>query len=137
MKDFQYYLNSIGEIGYVEETTSSIIYASGLPEVKPGELVLFETKDPSLPSQLGQVLSFNENSVELLFFSKDLPTPGTKIVRTNELLKIPLGDELLGNVIDPLGKSLEDYISLKKHPFECSHIRKRFTTNAYSLGILT
>src|SRR3989344_4905266 len=108
MKDFQYYLNSIGEICYVEETTSSIIYASGLPEVKPGELVLFETKDPSLPSQLGQVLSFNENSVELLFFSKDLPTPGTKIVRTNELLKIPLGDELLGNVIDPLGKSLED-----------------------------
>ena len=102
MKDFNYYLNSIGEIGYVEQTTSSIIYASGLPYVKPGELVLFENKG------LGQVLSLERDSVEILVFSKHLLTSGTKIVRTNEFLKIPLGIELLGNVIDPLGKSLED-----------------------------
>lgn len=110
MKDFNYYLNTIGEIGYVEQTTNAIIYASGLPEAKPGELVLFETKPQDQLSQLGQVLSFNKNTVEILIFSKNILTSGTKIVRTNEFLKIPVGKELLGNIIDPLGKSLEDKI---------------------------
>lgn len=114
MKDFSYYLNSIGEIGYVEQTTSAIIYASGLPFVKPGELVLFETKDPNQKASLGQVLSLASDAVEILVFSKDLLTSGTKIVRTNEFLKIPLGRELLGNIIDPLGKSLENKLLITK-----------------------
>lgn len=110
MKDFTYYLNSIGEIGYVEQTTSAIIYASGLPGAKPGELVLFENEDQA---QLGQVLSLAPDLIEILVFSKDSPRPKTKIVRTNEFLKIPVGAELLGNVVDPLGNSLESFLIRK------------------------
>jgi F-type H+-transporting ATPase subunit alpha len=108
MKDFNYYLNSIGEIGYVEQTTSSIIYASGLPGVKPGELVLFEN------GQLGETLSLSHHAIEILVFSKDGLTLGTKIVRTNDLLKIPVGIELLGKIIDPLGNNLEESLPVRR-----------------------
>ena len=102
MKDFQYYLNSIGEIGYVEQATSAIVYVSGLPGVKPSELVLFEN------GQLGEVLSLSFDTIEILVFSKDEITPGTKIVRTNEFLNIQVGRGILGNIVDPLGRALTE-----------------------------
>ncbi len=108
MKDFTYYLDSIGEIGYVQHLTSAIIYASGLPGIKPGEIVLFEN------GQRGQTLSLNPDTIEILVFSKSGMTIGTKIVRTNELLKIPVGKESLGKIIDPLGNNLEESLPIRK-----------------------
>lgn len=108
MRDLDYYLNTIEEIGYVEKTTNPIVYVSGLPGAKPEELVLFEDKS------LGQVLSLKPDLAEILIFSNYPPLLGAKVVRTNEFLKMPVGFELLGNVIDPLGKSLEDIMPLKR-----------------------
>src|SRR3989344_1849906 len=117
MKDFNYYLESIGEIGYVEQITSAIVSGNGLPGVKPGELVLFEN------GTLGETLSINQDSIEILLFSKNGLTSGTKMVRTNEFLKIPVGPELLGKIIDPLGNNLEGDIALK------TKLEKPITTN--------
>lgn len=100
MKDFNFYLNLIGEIGYVEQTTTSIIYASGLPKVKTGEIVLFENENQGL------VLSISKDIIEILVFSQQVAKPGTRVVRTNQFLQIPVGSELLGQVIDPQGNSL-------------------------------
>lgn len=101
MKDFNYYLDSIEEIGSVEKITNSIVYISGLPGAKPEELVLFEDE------KLGQVVSLARDLVEVLIFSKYPPKLGTRVVRTNEALKVPADFSLLGNVIDPLGNFLE------------------------------
>ena len=117
MKDFNYYLESIGEIGYVEQITSAIVSGNGLPGVKPGELVLFEN------GTLGETLSINQDSIEILLFSKNGLTSGTKMVRTNEFLKIPVGPELLGKIIDPLGNNLEGDIAPK------TKLEKPITTN--------
>lgn len=108
MKDFNYYLNSIGEVGYIEKTTNAIVYANGLPSAKPGELVLFENGD------MGEVLFFTPETVEILVFSKNGLAPGTKIVRTNEFLKVPVGTELLGKIVDPLGNMHEGNLPVKK-----------------------
>src|SRR3972149_6831554 len=112
MKDFQYYLNTIGEVGYVKQVTSAIIYGSGLPGVKPEEIVLFENGD------MGQTLSLTPETIEILVFSKNELAPGAKIVRTNEFLKIPVGNELLGKIIDPLGNSLEQGLPGPKHTIQ-------------------
>jgi len=109
MKDFSFYLNSTQEIGYVERTTSSIIYASGLPKSKPGEMVIFDNEN------LGQILSLSPNFIEILVFPENPVKPGMKLVRTNEFLKIPVGWELLGNVISPLGISLNP-LNSKRSP---------------------
>jgi len=108
MKDFTAYLNQIQEIGYVEEVTDSIIHASGLPEAKPDEIVFFETGD------FGQIFTLREDLVEILVFSKNPIKPGTRVVRTNSVLQVPVGFELLGRVVDPLGNSIDSIKPLKK-----------------------
>lgn len=100
MKDFKFYLDSIAEIGFVEEASGPIVYVSGLPKIKTDEMVIFET------GMIGMVLSFTSDVVEVLVFSKEPVGHGTKVVRTNEFLEIPVGNELFGRIVDPLGNPL-------------------------------
>lgn len=97
MKDFKYYLESISEIGFVERASSVIVNISGLPNAKIDELVVFET------GEIGIVLSLKSDITEVLIFSKKPIGHGTRVARTNEILKIPVGKELFGRVINPLG----------------------------------
>ncbi len=108
MKDFTAYLNKTQEIGYVEQIEGPIVYVNGLPSVKPEEIVVFETGD------FGQVLSIEPDLVEVLIFSKDSVKPGARATRTDELLEIPVGFELLGQMIDPLGNSIHSIKPSKK-----------------------
>lgn len=108
MKDFNYYLKSVGEVGFIEQTTSSSVFASGLPKAKPGEIVILESQ------QIGQIVSLNKDLAEILIFSDMLPRKKTKVARTGEFFKFPLGSELLGNIINPLGNSLETTKPFKK-----------------------
>lgn len=107
MKDFTAYLNEIGEIGYVEQVADAIIYVNGLPNAKPGEIVIFESGD------FGQVFTVDYEVAEILIFSKNPIKRGTKVARTNDTLKIPVGMELLGRIIDPLGNSIDSIKPLK------------------------
>lgn len=124
MRDFKYYLDSISEIGFVEEASSAIVYVSGLPKVKPDEIVIFEG------GKIGIALSLTQETVEILVFSKDPIAHGTKAVRTNEFLTISVGMELLGKTIDPLGNLLTAFDAYKK-PVESRII------NALAKGILS
>ena len=108
MKDFKYYLDLISEIGFVEEASNSIVYVSGLPRAKTNEIVIFET------GIIGIVMSFTLEVVEVLVFSKEPISHGTRVVRTDEFLKVPVGTELLGKIIDPLGDPLTKMDSYKK-----------------------
>jgi F-type H+/Na+-transporting ATPase subunit alpha len=124
MKDFKFYLDSISEIGFVEEASSAIVYVSGLPKVKIAEIVIFET------GKIGIVLSFTSDLAEVLVFSKEPIIHGAKVVRTNEFLKVPVGTELFGRIIDPLGNPLTAMNAYKK-PVEIRGI------NAQAGGILS
>jgi len=124
MKDFKFYLDSISEIGFVEKASNVIVYVSGLPKAKIDEIVIFET------GETGIVMSFTSEVVEVLVFSKKPISHGTKAVRTNEFLKVPVGPELLGRIIDPLGNPLTAMDDYKK-PAESRGI------NALAGGILS
>jgi F-type H+/Na+-transporting ATPase subunit alpha len=115
MRDFKYYLDSTSEIGFIEEASGAIIHISGLPKVKIGEIVIFET------GKIGIAISFTSKAVEALIFSKEPISHGAKVVRTNEFLKIPVGTELFGRVIDPLGNSLTAMDAYRK-PIETREI---------------
>ncbi len=109
MQDYQYYLTTFGEYGEVDQVNTPILIAKGLPYVKLRELVLFET------GQKGWVIGLNRDSVTILLFSQEKIPVGTKVVRTQTTLSIPVGDHLLGMLIDPLGNSLDD---TKLHPVD-------------------
>lgn len=97
MKDFNFYINSSSEIGYVQKIENVIAYVDGLPTAKPEEIVLFET------GEFGIVMSLASDLVEVLILSNKYVKHGVKAARTNEFLKIPVGQHLLGQIIDPLG----------------------------------
>ncbi len=102
MHDFDYYINSIGEFGFAEEILNSIVYASGLPTVRPNELVVFEN------GEMGRVISLRQDHVEVLVLSNIEIRVGTRMARTNQFLTINLADNILGRMIDPIGNPLDD-----------------------------
>ncbi len=108
MNNFKRELDKTGEIGYVTQVVDTLVYANGIPGAKPDELIVFET------GETGQVLSLLENEVEILTFSKTPVKVGTALTRTGKALEIPVGTELLGNIIDPFGNSLEEDKAFKK-----------------------
>lgn len=143
MKDFNFYLKSLGEVGFVEQTTTSTLFASGLPQAKPSEIVVFDNNDK------GQIVSMNKNLVEILMFSDTPARPGTRLVRTNEPFMFPVGFDLLGKIVDPLGNMLEttkpSKTSLTPKPIntlpsgiiERKAISKQFETGVSSVDLVT
>lgn len=101
MKDFKTYLATIKEYGEVVQVNQPIVSVVGLPGLKPRELVLFES------GVAGQVFSLGENEAEIVLFTKDAVTMGERVVRTDEFLSVPVGKELLGALLDPLGRPMD------------------------------
>lgn len=93
-------LNITRETGFVEEVTHPIAYVNGLPKAKLSEVVFFES------GCMGVVTSLLEKYVEVMVFKSTAVLVGEKVSRSDEILHVPVGDGLLGNVVDSLGKSL-------------------------------
>lgn len=100
-KIFNDYLEKIGEVGEVSEVFPSLVYATGLPKLKPDELVVFED------GQLGQTVGISQAKAEILILSHDAIRVGQKIARTDEFLSVKVGEAILGRVVDSLGRPLD------------------------------
>ena len=101
MDSFNYYLEKTGEYGIVNQVSHPIVFVEGLPKVKTNEVILFES------GQKGEVFTINRGKVEARIFSHEPVKVGTKVTRTDQLLSVPVGKELLGQVINPLGEPLD------------------------------
>lgn len=108
MNTFADYLKEIGEIGFVEESLPSLAYVSGIPKAHPSEIILFET------GEMGQILTLSEEKAEILVFAKYPIRVGTRVVRTNKILEIPVGKEVIGEIIDPFCNPVEKFKEYKK-----------------------
>lgn len=97
MLDFQTQLKSVGEYGMVEGVTHPIAFVTGLPRVRMGELVVFED------GHVGEVVALDPQGAKVLAYSKQPAILGARVVRSETFLTTPVGDDLLGKVIDPLG----------------------------------
>jgi F-type H+/Na+-transporting ATPase subunit alpha len=101
-------LTQSGEVGFVSEVIGPIAYVEGIPGVHLQELVYFED------GSQGRVFSLFENRVEVLTFSNTPVKVGSKVARTGGAIKIPVGPELLGQIIDPFGNSYDNHKLFKK-----------------------
>lgn len=90
------------EIGQVVEITGNIVNCSGLASVKMDELV--QIKD-----SMGIVINLDEEfvGVVLLDNPRNIES-GDKVKRTGRIADVPVGQELLGRVVDPLGNPLDN-----------------------------
>jgi F-type H+/Na+-transporting ATPase subunit alpha len=102
MKTFNDYLNESGEVGYVKKVINVIAYVDGLPSAHPGEVVIFEG------GQIGHVASLKQDVIEVLTFTRRGIRTGEKVTRTGRLITVPVGNELLGRIIDPFGFPIDE-----------------------------
>jgi F-type H+-transporting ATPase subunit alpha len=96
--NFSDYLEKTKEVGYVEQTSRSIVYVSGLPGAHPSEMVVFEG------GGTGEIISLKEDAAEILLFEYFSVSVGARVARTGEILKISVGDFLIGKTVTALGK---------------------------------
>ena len=93
----------VGEIGTVTYVGSGIARVSGLYGVKSEELIAFSGGVLGMAFNLDQ----DETGVILLDDSINLAA-GNEARRTGRILDIPVGDELLGRVLNARGQPLDD-----------------------------
>ncbi|EXF24505.1 ATP synthase F0F1 subunit alpha [Nesterenkonia sp. AN1] len=91
------------EVGRVISAADGIARVEGLPSTMANELLRFE--DGTLG--LAQNLDTREIGVVILGEFSGIEE-GQEVTRTGEVLSVPVGDEFLGRVVDPLGTPIDD-----------------------------
>ncbi len=92
----------VESIGIVLQVGDGIARIYGLTDVMAGELV-------ELPGgTIGMVLNLEEDSIGVAIFGSDTHiNEGDHVKRTGKIASVPVGDAMLGRVVDPLGKPLD------------------------------
>jgi F-type H+-transporting ATPase subunit alpha len=91
------------EIGIVTSVSTGIVKVSGLPNVGFEELLRF-------PNGLfGIAYNIDEDEIGVILLGKDsLLTAGDEVERTGRVMDIPVGNALIGRVVDPLGEPIDN-----------------------------
>ncbi|MBS3945483.1 MAG: F0F1 ATP synthase subunit alpha [Melioribacter sp.] len=92
----------IYEVGTVLQVGDGIARVYGLSNVMASELVEFPN------NVAGMVLNLEEDNVGCVLFGEtSLIKEGDTVKRTKRVASFPVGDKLLGRVVDPLGEPLD------------------------------
>ncbi len=92
----------LAEIGTVLEVGDGIARVYGLDRAMAGEQVEFAN------GAFGQALNLEDGSVGIVVLGDYLGIKeGDEVRRTGELLSVPVGERLVGRVVDPLGRPLD------------------------------
>ena len=90
------------EVGRVKSVGQGIVWAEGLGSVKSEELV---TVGPDIP---GMALDILPDRVGIVLFGRsDKISAGDEVTRSGRVLDVPVSNETIGRVIDPLGVPLD------------------------------
>src|SRR5919106_2590975 len=93
----------LAEVGTVLSVADGIARVHGLDNCMSLEML-------ELPHDVtGLALNLEEDNVGAVLFGEwDNIVEGDTVKRTGRLLQIPVGEELLGRLVDPLGRPLDD-----------------------------
>ena len=104
----------IKEVGKVLSVSDGVARVEGLKSIASGERVIFES------GQTGMALNLNPDVVDIVIFNDAQNIKeGSSVSRTNQMNTVPVGMELLGRVLNPLGKPIdgkEGFENLPQHP---------------------
>ena len=91
------------QIGHVAQIGDGVATVTGLPETRLDELLIFDGKVHGLAVDLGE-----ETIGCVLLGDTAGITAGSIVHGTGEVARVPVGDLLLGRVVDALGTPLDD-----------------------------
>ena len=106
-------IEEIGEVSFIGDGIARVI---GLTNVMAGELVEFEN------GAYGMAQNLEKNDVGVIIFGGyENIHEGEPVKRTGRILDVPVGDALIGRVVDALGRPIDGLGSIettKKRPVE-------------------
>ena len=115
----------IDDVGRVLEVGDGIARVYGLSGVMAGEMLEF-----TRTKVRGLAFNLEENSVGVIILGEFLEiAEGDEVRTTGQLLRVPVGDALIGRVVDPLGNPLDG-----KGPVVTPHSRP---VESPALGVAT
>ena len=98
------------EIGYVISVGDGISKVHGLDKCKANELLEFSN------GSYGMALNLEETFVSCVLLGNDVGiTEGSIVKRTGRVVSVPVGEELVGRVVNALGQSIDG-----KGPINCA-----------------
>lgn len=101
----------IKEVGKVLSVSDGVARVEGLKTIAAGERVVFET------GQYGMALNLNPDVVDIVIFNDAQNIKeGVSVSRTNQMNTVPVGMELLGRVVNPLGEVIDGKSNLSHLP---------------------
>ncbi len=96
----------VSEVGRVVEVGDGIARIYGLSKAMAGELLEFQTDEGAV---MGQVFNLELDTVGSVIYGDYKKVKEGDIVKaTGRLLEVPVGEALLGRVVDPLGRPIDD-----------------------------
>eukprot|EP01013_Petalomonas_cantuscygni_P028277 TRINITY_DN5196_c0_g1_i3.p2 TRINITY_DN5196_c0_g1~~TRINITY_DN5196_c0_g1_i3.p2 ORF type:complete len:513 (+),score=167.72 TRINITY_DN5196_c0_g1_i3:671-2209(+) len=113
----------VAEVGRVLSVGDGIARVYGLDNIQAGEMVEFPG------GIMGMALNLETDNVGVVIFGSDQDIKeGDTVKRTNSIVDVPAGDELLGRVVDGLGNPIDG-----KGPINAS---KRLVADVKAPGII-
>ncbi len=111
IENFQSYLN-IEEVGTVLNVGDGICRIYGIQNAMSGELLEFEN------GVKGMVLNLEEDNIGCVILGPFTQIhEGDQVKRTRRIVEVPVGEELLGRVVNPLGEPLDGAGPIKSSQF--------------------
>jgi F-type H+-transporting ATPase subunit alpha len=100
---------AVSEVGTVIEVGDGIARIYGLRNAMAGELLEFHRKGQTAGhGVMGQVFNLDEDSIGAVIFGNYLEIEEGDLVKsTARLLEVPVGDAVVGRVVNPLGQPLD------------------------------
>ncbi|MGY4386095.1 F-type H+-transporting ATPase subunit alpha [Pedobacter sp. UYP24] len=93
---------AVHEVGYVTSVATGIVKVSGLKGAGFEELLKFSE------NLYGIAYNLDEDEIGVILLGEDtLLNAGDEVERTGRVMDIPVGDQLIGRVIDPMGISID------------------------------
>lgn len=90
------------EIGYVIQVGDGIAKVHGLDQCRANELLRFEN------GSSGMALNLEEDTVSAVMLGSDVGVnEGSLVRRTGQVLSVPVGEALIGRVVDALGNPID------------------------------
>lgn len=109
-------ISDVSQVGTVVQVNDGIAHVYGLTNVMSGELVEFDN------NIFGMAMNLEVDSVGVIIFGNaDEISEGSQVKLTNKVVEVPVGDSLLGRVVNALGEPIDEkgpIVSKIKKPIE-------------------
>ena len=107
------------KIGRVVEVGDGIARVTGLDDIMMSEMVRFSSEEIDAKGDLyGVVLNLEEGQVGVVVIGEvDRVKEGDQVEATGQILSVPVGEEMIGRVVNPVGMAIDGGDEIKSKTF--------------------